>query len=88
MNSIFFIFRGDKLRRPFYFHFKINFVTDFAETEGLIQRTTIKWKQNAVNNFTRASKFLIGHSGTNNTQKTNRKIHEKMERSAQRCFLF
>lgn len=77
MNSIFFIFRGDKLRRPFYFHFKINFVTDFAETEGLIQRTTIKWKQNAVNNFTRASKFLIGHSGTNNTQKSNRKIHEK-----------
>lgn len=85
--QIFFIFRGDKLRTPFYFHFKINFVTDFAETkEGLIQRPTIKWKRNTVNNFTRASKFCSNHNGTNTTQKAIRNKWQKWKNLLKHIF--
>lgn len=79
--SIFFIFRGDKLRRPLYFHFKIKFVIDFTETkEGLIQGPTVNWKRNAVNNFTRgAPQLRISHNATNNPQRARQNKWEKLK---------
>jgi len=54
LTQVFLIFRGDKLRRPFYFHFKTNFVIDFTETkEGLMQGPTVNWKRKNATNFTR-----------------------------------